>query len=257
MRQESETCKNQNLKEKPLKGRSAWLIKYREDHPALTDEVDDDSLWSYAHDGYSDLEGKYNRLTGANQRLAELVNEDPRLGVALSMVAGEDRKSLPYAFGTVYGRDFLENDLEEFEAGYQENLKRLAESRREQQEAQKNIGESMANIEKFGRDNGLDEKQLSELNGGIMDFAENLLMGKIPETLIDLVYKGLNYDKDVRDAAVTGEIEGRNQKIDPMFRRSAGIPIPDLSAGTGGGESRNGAFRKRGSFYDGLTEEKN
>jgi hypothetical protein len=37
-----------------------------------------------------------------------------------------------------------------------------------------------------------------------------LSIGVIPNELIDLVYKGLNYEKDIQEAANMGFVEGKN-----------------------------------------------
>ncbi|MDR1112916.1 MAG: hypothetical protein LBL18_04070 [Bacteroidales bacterium] len=73
--------------------------------------------------------------------------------------------------GSVFGKDWMDGDLEEFEAGYQENLKQLAESRKLQEEAQKNIAGSVPHIEKYISDNKLDEEDAAKLNENIVTFA--------------------------------------------------------------------------------------
>jgi hypothetical protein len=251
----TDTKEKKDVSLQPPRGRAAILARYRESNPNSGDEVDDEALWEYAHSGHSDLEGKYNQLNGANKRLAELVSNDPKLAAVLSMIAGDNPKSFPYAVGSVYGKDFLDVDLEEFEAGYAENLKQLAESRKLQAEAEKNIGDSVRNIETYASENGLSEEQRKGLYDGIMDFAENLLMGKIPDELIDLVYKGLNYDRDVQEAADTGFVEGKNEKISPAMKSKTDNTLPpSLSAGANVGGSKPRLPRKKGSFFDAVKE---
>jgi hypothetical protein len=239
----------------PLKGRSAMLAKYRESNPEAGGEIDDEALWEYAHNGHSELEGKYNQLSGSNTRLAELVSKDPKLASVLSMIAGENPKSFPYAIGTVYGKDFLDGDLEEFESGYQENLRQLAESKKLQAEAEKNIGESIPNIEAYAKENGLSDEQLRNLFTGIADFAENILMGKIPKDLIDLVCKGLNYDKDLQEAADTGFVEGKNEKVSAAMKTKTEPSVsPLLGTGANGGRNKSRPPKKKGSFFDAIKE---
>jgi hypothetical protein len=240
----------------PPKGRAAMLARYRGNNPEAGDDIDDEALWEYANNGHAELEGKYNQLNGANSRLAELVGKDPKMASVLSMLAGDNPKSMPYAMGTVYGRDFMDGDLEEFEAGYQENLKQLAESKKVQAEAEKNIGESILNIEKYVAENGLPEEQAKGLHAGIMDFAENLLMGKIPVELVDLVYKGLNYEKDMQEAADTGFVEGANKKVRATMKAKTDPSIPpSLGTGANTGEvSKPRPPKKKGSFFDAVKE---
>jgi hypothetical protein len=239
----------------PPKGRAAMLARYRAANPDSGDEIDEEILWDHADKEISGLEGRYNDLNGANKRLAKLVQKDPRLAAVLSMIAGDEPKSLPYAISRVYGKDFLNGDIEDFEAGYQENLKQFAESEKLQAEAEKNIRESVINIDKYASKNGLSDEQQKELCTGILNFAENLLMGKIPDALIDLVYKGLNYDKDVQDAADTGFVEGKNEKVSAAMKAKTDPSVPPL-LGTGanaGGKPAEPSKRKR-SFFDGLKE---
>ena len=56
--------------------------------------------------------------------LADLVAQDPKIGAVLSMILGEGAK-FPYAC------EDLRKTLEEFEAGYQENLTQMESTRSE------------------------------------------------------------------------------------------------------------------------------
>ncbi len=250
----------EEIKEQPLKGRAATLAAYKAANPDTQEEPDDDGLHDFASGRYSELEGKYNELNGANGKLAELVGKDPKLGAVLSMIAGDKPKSLPYAISSVYGKDFLDLEgeaMEEFESGYQENLNRLAESEKEREQAAKNIETYQETLLKYGKDNELSEEQLSEVHQGVMTFADNLLMGIVPTELIDLIYKGLNYDKDVQEAADTGFVEGKNEVIKPKMKEKTGANLPDLGNKTGAGRKKAVVSAKKGgSFYDDMEDVK-
>jgi hypothetical protein len=254
---EIEEEKREEVTEQPLKGRAAWIDRYKKANPETGEEIEDEDLFEYANGGYSDIEGKYNQLNGANSRLAELVAGDPKLGAALSMVAGEKKKSLPYAMGSVFGKDWMDGDLEEFEAGYQENLKQLAESRKLQEDAQKNIAKSIQHIEKYISGNKLGEEDAAKLNENIVTFAENLLMGIVPPTLVELVHKGLSYDQDVQDAIDTGAVQAKNERIDPELRKLTDTSkgVVDMGSSTGSGDKRQSPRKRAGSFYDQMKEE--
>ncbi len=143
------------------------------------------------------------------------------------------------------------SDLEEFEAGYQESLKRLAESKAEQEAAQSNIQTSLSTLESFVKENGLTEEQATGLHDTIFNAVEGLLMGIIPAEFISHVWKGMNHDKDVQEAAETGVAEGRNQTIDMKKKAVAASPLPDLGNNTGAGKMRpTPAPRRRRSFFD-------
>lgn len=247
--------KKEETTAQPLRGRAAWLDRYRKDNPDLGEVVDDEDLFEYANGGYSDKESKYDQLNEANGRLAELMSNDPKLAAALTMVAGKNRKSLPYAIGSVFGKDWLDGDLEEFEAGYQENLKRLAESEKLQAEATKNIEKSMESIEKYVSDNQLSEEDASQLNENIVMFAENLLMGIIPPELIELVHKGQSYDQDIESAMDTAAVEAKNERIEPELKKlTEKNDAIDLGGAASSNKNRPAPRKKGGSFYDGLKE---
>jgi hypothetical protein len=241
-----------------LKGKAALLEAYRASGGESTEEPDDEALYGFANDRHARLQGKYDEMTGANTRLAGLVSKDPKLAAVLSMIAGEKPRSLPYAIANIYGKDILESDPEEFEKGYQENLKRLAEDRVEQQKACKNIETYRANLEKFKSDNGLTDAQAEELNNAIFMDAENFLMGIIPAEYIDYKWKGLNYDRDVQDAADTGFVEGKNTVAEAKMKEKTAVrAIPDLTDGTGSGKvNKLPSPKRKGSFYDAFEEQK-
>jgi hypothetical protein len=77
----------------------------------------------------------------------------------------------------------------------------------------KNISEYEATLNQYVKDKGLTDEQSTEIHSGIMTLADNLLMGVIPVELIDLVYKGLNYEKDVQEVA-----GGRTTKLICVLR---------------------------------------
>jgi hypothetical protein len=241
--------------EQPV-GRAAWLEKYKSDNPESGDP-DDDTLFGYAHDRHSDLGGKHEKLSGANARLSELVAKDPKLGAVISMIAGEDPKSLPYAIGKLYGSEPFGSegeDPEEFEKGYRE---RLAKNEEESKQVAKNIKGYHKTLTDYGKENELDESQLDEVHQSVMQLADNFLMGIIPVEVIDLLFKGLNHDKDVQEAADTGFVEGKNERVDAKLKPpTAEASIPDLGTGAnrGGAKKMAPPSRRGGSVFDDMKE---
>jgi len=252
--------------EKTPQGRDAILNAYKSANPD-SQEPDDASLYDFANTRHSELQkqhgelqNKYDNLNGANVRLAELVSKDPKFGATLSMMSGDKPKSFPYAIASVYGKDLsnLEgDDLEEFEKGYQENLSQLANSKKEQEAAMKNIETYNNTLDDFSKENSLSPEQKSEVHNGIMQLAENILMGNISKDLIDMVYKGLNYEKDMKDAANTGYVEGKNTVAEAkMKEKTTPGAVPDFGGASAPGTPLKVPKKKTGSFYDQFKEEK-
>jgi len=238
-------------------GRDKLLEAYRNANPDNS-EPDDNSLYDFSNNRFSELEGRYNELNGANTRLAELVSKDPKLGAVLSMITGDNPKSFPYAVASVYGKDVfnLEGDaLDDFEKGYQENLIQLANSEKEREQAMKNIQEYNNTLIEYGKEKSLTEEQISEVHNGIMQLADDILMGKISKNTIDWVYKGLNYETDIKEAIDTGFVEGKNTVAEAkMKEKTQPNVIPDFGNATGKGTVRKLPPVKKGSFYDNFKE---
>ena len=73
-------------------------------------------------------------------------------------------------------------------------------------------------------------------------------MGKIDKSFLETMYKGLNYEKDLQDAATAGVVEGRNQKIDETLKKQIGDSVPNLNTGGKGGAKKPAIPMKR-DFY--------
>ena len=217
----------------PLRGRAAYKARLKERKPDLPDDIGDDDLFDDALLSLSDTQSKYDELVGSNKRLAEMVSKDPKLAALLTMVSSDNPKSIQYAVGKLFGRDLLEADdegLEDFEKGYQEHLQVLALDREALEEASKNIETYQRTLDKFGKANGLKEDALDMLGEAVEKLAVDVLKGNISESFIEFVWKGLNYEKDVVDAAAAGEAEGKSKRIAPELRKMA--TVAPVGAGT-------------------------
>jgi hypothetical protein len=236
--------------EQKIRGRDAFLNKMKEKNPDYA-PADDDALLDDIHGDVSEKEEMLGKYTQANQKLADLVAKDPQLGAVLSMLVGENPVSLPYAVAKVYGKEVFEmegEDLENFESGYKEKLASQAESDAEYEEQQKNIEQYKSDLEAYCNEQGYDEVRKQELHDSIVKMADDCLMGRISKEVIERQDKGINYDKDVQEAADTGYVEGKNERID--MKKKTVQSVPDLNNTTNAGTVRPAQPAKRGSFFD-------
>lgn len=243
----------EKIAEETPTGRDYFLNMMREENPDYS-PADDDAFLGDIHGKYSKMNEELSRDREANGRLAELVGSDPRLGSVMSMMLGEDRKSLPYAIAKTYGKDFLEDDIEEFEAGYKEYLDQIAANKALSDEAAQNIETFKENLARYVKENDLSEEDANALLEDVYSMAEAFLTGNIPVEVIDVLHKGKNYSRDMNDAANTSFVEGKNEKIRAELREKGKAPLPSLAGKSGGGEERKAKSGKR-SFFDGMKEE--
>ena len=237
------------------RGRAAMLAAFREANPDAEDDVGDDDLFDFSAGRTADAESRYGELAGANTRLSELAAGDPKLMMLLSSIASEGGGSLPYNVAKIYGKDFLSMEgeaLDDFEKGYQENLAKLAEDGAALEAANQNIEEYQSTLEQFGRDNSLSEEELGGLNTAIYDAVMNALNGIIPVSFVEHIYKGMNYDADVQEAADTGVIEGKNTVIDAKMRKLD--EVRPVGGGITASTAKAAKVSPNRSFYDGLED---
>lgn len=233
----------------PLKGRAAMMARFKEANKYYEGDPDDDSMFDYAISGMDDMNNKYNSLAGANTRLAEMAASDPKMAALLSMMSGEDKKSMPYAIARIYGKDLMSlegDDLEEFEKGYQENLAELAASKSAIEQSNKNIEEYKKNLETFAKEEGLTEDQIEKLDEAIYDDAINILHGIIPVEFIKHKWQGMNYEQDVKDAAEIGAIEERGKRFEVKAKELNTAPVGGAAAPKIGAPKKSG----KKSFWD-------
>ena len=228
----------------PPKGRAAALARYKERFPDSGDDVDDDTLYDDALGGITESEGKYKELADSNSRLADMAAKDQKLMAVLSLISGDKKVSLPYAMARIYGKDWMSLEgeaLDDFENGYQEYLAEIASSKEALDASSKNIEEYQGRLDEFGKSNGLSSDDLDKLGSVIEKDAIDILHGIISPEFIDFKWKGMNYDKDVQEAADAGVVEGKGANITAKMKELKDVPaagggaqaFPTKNTGTG------------------------
>lgn len=153
-----------------------------------------------------------------NDRLAEILERDPRLAQLLMDVIGGKRNAHS-AMARYFGNSFMsvDEDSPEFEEMMaadeerKEEMMRLANDRREYES---NLAESIPVIEAFCKEKGYDAS----------DFMDNVwesivfpvLAGKYSKDVCVALDHAITYEKDVEDAFIAGDIKGRNTNIRRM-----------------------------------------
>jgi hypothetical protein len=241
------------LKEE-LKGRARAHAAYRAEKGIGDDieDIADDDVYDWQEDRYSNLDGKYNELSGTNKRLGEITASDERVAAVMTLVA--NGKSLRYAMNRIYGKDWQEmseEESEEEEAGYSEYLADQARRKELDEKSQLNIKEFEKSLSEFAKANKLSDEETDMLESSIFEDVLNMFMGTITKPFIEYKWKGLNYDSDVKEAAKTGEAEGRNAVIEPKVKSLKDIPPQGKVAATG--QMKQGPPKNR-SFYDGFKK---
>ena len=207
----------------PPNGRTAFMTRYRGANSDNTDDPDDDTMYDWAGMQIDDLSSRYKSVNGANEKLAEVVGQDPRFAQFIAMVAGGE--NLMYALGKTFGNmvDELDDEaIENLRKGQEEYSARYKRVR-------ENFSTYESTLKAYGEKNGLTPDQLSDVNNAILDIAEAINEGDIPEEVIDNVWKGLDYNTEKTTEIEAAKLSGRNEVIEAIKGKKTTAPLPDLS----------------------------
>ena len=168
-----------------------------------------------------------NRMMDANDRIAEAIAEDPRLAQVFADVSAGTRKP-GAALARYFGKNLL--TAEEGTPEYDELIAADEEYFNERESAKRTAEEHNAKMLDFldwlegelGEEEGAEGERMRRVYNEILI---PLLDGVKDETLPGKLKKSLDYDKDVGDAFVAGEVKGRNMNINEM-RGKVGDGMP-------------------------------
>lgn len=232
--------------------RTAYAQMYAEDYP----DAD-----------FEDKESRYGNLindrkhlreyTQAGRGLSDIMDRQPWLGAMINELR-ENPDLDPFTWMASNGID-IQEALEDEE--YRKKISdMLAEHQKKQSEGKAHDDEVAQNLEsnaaanlqkvqqKYGFDNDTASQMFRDLFEKVADPAFN---GEVSEEVWDMIYKGLHYDEDVKNAREQGGMQARNEKMqNPVKNFDNNVP-PTLSQG---GNGRAKKPEKRPSFFDGMED---
>lgn len=244
----------QEVQESPT-GRSAMMNRWRERNPDYDGDPDDDTLYDHALGEIGDYETKYNELNEVNAALAQRISEDPKLGALIAGIM--DKKNPAYVLAKLYGKDFMDDEeaLTAMEEGYAEYLDGVNSTTQSAKQAQENFLESMKRVDAYANANGLGDDQIEELRMNLVQAADNMLNGTFDDAFIATVAKGLTYDADIQEAADTGYVEGKNEKVEMQFGKDdTSLDLPAMGTGTNTQRKVQEKQPQKGSFFDEMED---
>lgn len=242
----------ENGEEKQTSKRSSFLSKMKNRMPDVNFDSEDPEERYSAFDKYDeDVQEQLGKYKESDSKLKELFAKDPRFATFMSDVVGGGSPST--SFVKYFGKDVLdmsgdEEQMAKLNESNQEYLNRVAESNKLRQEQEKNMESSAQDMSDFKSEKNMSDEDFESFIDECYKVVEGALMGKIDKSFLEIMYKGLNYEKDLQDAATAGVIEGRNQKIDETLRKKDGDGIPNLNTGGKGGTKKPAIPTKR-DFY--------
>ena len=118
-----------------------------------------------------------------------------------------------------------------------EYLDRVANEKKLQEEAEKNLDESFDTMDKVQEEMGLTEEEMNGVVEKIIEISNEAIVNKFSAETLKTMIRALHYDKDVASANHEGEVRGRNQRItEKLKKKQEGDGTPNLGGRNGGRE---------------------
>lgn len=230
-----ENIENQEVKTK----RQSVADRLKSRYPDKSYE-DDEELFGQINDDYDEYDKSLNSYKEHEKNLTDMFASDPRSAAFLSKWkdGGDPVISLVQMFGTDI-KDAIDDPAkqEEIAKANKEFVERVAKEKELEEEYQKNLDESLKNLDDLQAQNGLTDEQVDEVMAYIAGIVKDGIVGKFTTETINMALKALNHDADVSNAAHEAEVRGKNAKIEEKLRKNTGDGLPSLGGKNGGGGS--------------------
>jgi len=212
-----------------------WMEKVKAKNPGRDYESNPDEVYNASMEGYDAEHEKVKSMMASNKAIGERMMQDPKAAAALAEFM--DGKPLPAALKKYFSDEELA--MSEGEAGYEEyleaikaNTERAAGNAKAQAEYEKNLEDSRATVEQFSTDKGMSPEEFDSFMEKATDVVIGSLMkGNITTELLEILYKGMNYDSDTAQAQEVGRVAGKNEKIVETRKVGKTDQLPSLGGG--------------------------
>ena len=205
------------------------------------DFSEDEALMGQIADDYDDYDKQIAAYKDREQQFSDLFTKDPRSAAFLmDWKNGQDPvRSLIKNYGLEI-KEALEDpeNSKLFAEDNQEYLKRVAENSKLKEEYDKNIVATNALIDDFQGKGNYSDEAIDKAVDYIVSAFKDLLVGKIAKETLEMAMKATNFEQAVAEAEETGEVRGKNAKIEEKLRKKgSGDGLPALDGKNAGAAS--------------------
>lgn len=205
--------------------------RYADANPQTDQEWDD-----LAERGFAEDEERIKLFEDNNKAIQDILDSDKDAAAVISemIVNGTPFRA---AVAKYFAPEDLvakegDDDYEYYQKSSDERKKIGQEFRARSEQKRQNEKDAYDNIDKFAEKNGMDSAAKDAFISFINDLYSDLSVLKLSAKTLEKLYKAMNYDKDVAEAAEAAEIDGKNSAIEASRVKKAaatagdGIPTP-------------------------------
>lgn len=184
---------------------------------------DDEALFSQINDDYDEYDKKIAESQSREKAFSDMFHSNPKS--ARLMMEWKDGKDPVAALIRIYGKEDIlaaiddPDRLEAIEEANKEFAERVAKNDEYDAQYEKNFPESVRAIETWMAECGITEEAVDEAVGTLSKICGDFIVGKFSPETIEMILKAKNYDADIEQAQMEGEVSGRNAKIEEKLRK--------------------------------------
>lgn len=185
------------------------------------DFADDDAIFGQISDDYDEYDKNLSGYQEREKAFSDMFTSDPRSAAFLQnwRNGGDPVVELIRQFGTDI-KDAIDDPerLEAIAAANKEFVARVAKEKELEETYQQNVNDSLKAIDDYQQQNGVSDEDIDKAMALLVSIANDAVLGKFSPESIDMALKAVNHDTDVEEAAIEGEVRGKNTKIEEKLR---------------------------------------
>lgn len=197
------------------------------------DFSDDEVLAGQVSDDYDQYDKDLSGYKEREEGFKNMFLSDPRSAAFVTAWRkGEDPViALIRQFGDEF-KDALDNPelTDKLAAANKEYVDRVAANKKLEEEYNKNIDQTLADLQKIQEEEGLSDSDVDDVMELLESISHDGIVGKFTPESIRMAIKAIKHDDDVADAQEEGEVMGKNAKIEEKLKKRAkGDGLPQLN----------------------------
>lgn len=184
---------------------------------------DDEALFGQINDDYDEYDKKIAESQSREKAFSDMFHSNPKS--ARLMMEWKDGKDPVASLIRIYGKEeilaAIEDParLEAIEEANKEFAERVAKNDEYDAQYEKNFPESVQAIEAWMAKSGVTEEAVDNAVTALSKICGDFIVGKFTPETIEMILKAQNYDADIEQAQLEGEVAGRNSKIEEKLRK--------------------------------------
>lgn len=184
---------------------------------------DDEAFFGQINDDYDDYDKRLAESQSREEAFSNMFTTNPKS--ARLMMEWKNGNDPVAALIRIYGKeDILAaiEDPEKLEAIEQANkdfADKVAKNDEYEAQYEKNLPASLQAIEAWAAERGISDEDIDTAVTALSKLCGDFILGKIAPESIEMMLKAQNYDADIEQAQMEGEVAGRNAKIEEKLRK--------------------------------------